>query len=431
MGHRDDLPQLDGGLFLTDGGIETTLIFHQGLDLPAVRRVRPARGRGRDGGAAPLLRAVRRAGREQRRRPRAREPDLARQPALGGRAGIQRGGARRAQPQGDRADGGAAAKADGRRAGRDQRLHRARRTTATAPPTMLSAADAQDYHSTQIGTFADTAADMVTAITMTYADEAIGVTRAAARGRPAGGDLVHGRDGRAAAERPGAGRRDRAGRRRDGGAPAYYMINCAHPTHFEHVLDGGERWHGAHPRPARERLDQEPRRARRGDGARRGRSGGPGRALRGAAGAAAAAQRAGRVLRHRPPARGGDPPRGQPPGCRLSSARTLEAFQFRYDASRAQRPRRASAGRRPQGHRSARRRPPRAREGDGPSACRPGDRQGAGRGREHLDAGRLRRLRSAQPGGPRPADRARRRPIRDEARAGDNHHHVVCRHCGA
>ena len=32
--HRERLPQLDGGLFLTDGGIETTLIFHHGLELP-------------------------------------------------------------------------------------------------------------------------------------------------------------------------------------------------------------------------------------------------------------------------------------------------------------------------------------------------------------------------------------------------------------
>ena len=34
MGYRDHLPQLDGGFFLTDGGIETSLIFHDGLDLP-------------------------------------------------------------------------------------------------------------------------------------------------------------------------------------------------------------------------------------------------------------------------------------------------------------------------------------------------------------------------------------------------------------
>ena len=34
MTHRNHLPQLDGDLFVTDGGIETTLIFHNGLDLP-------------------------------------------------------------------------------------------------------------------------------------------------------------------------------------------------------------------------------------------------------------------------------------------------------------------------------------------------------------------------------------------------------------
>ena len=32
--YRNSLPQLDGRLFLTDGGIETTLIFREGLDLP-------------------------------------------------------------------------------------------------------------------------------------------------------------------------------------------------------------------------------------------------------------------------------------------------------------------------------------------------------------------------------------------------------------
>lgn len=30
--YRHALPQLSGELFLTDGGIETTLIFHEGLD---------------------------------------------------------------------------------------------------------------------------------------------------------------------------------------------------------------------------------------------------------------------------------------------------------------------------------------------------------------------------------------------------------------
>ena len=32
--YRHDLPQRRGGLFLTEGGMETTLIFHEGLELP-------------------------------------------------------------------------------------------------------------------------------------------------------------------------------------------------------------------------------------------------------------------------------------------------------------------------------------------------------------------------------------------------------------
>ncbi len=56
----------------------------------------------------------------------------------------------------------------------------------SSPRRFLSADEARDYHSTQIGSFADTAADMVTAITMTYPDEAIGIVRAAAEaGMPA------------------------------------------------------------------------------------------------------------------------------------------------------------------------------------------------------------------------------------------------------
>ena len=32
--YRNNLPQLDGGMFLADGGMETSLIFHDGLELP-------------------------------------------------------------------------------------------------------------------------------------------------------------------------------------------------------------------------------------------------------------------------------------------------------------------------------------------------------------------------------------------------------------
>jgi S-methylmethionine-dependent homocysteine/selenocysteine methylase len=54
------------------------------------------------------------------------------------------------------------------------------------PARQMSADEATAYHSTQIGSFAATEADLVTAITMTYPDEAIGVARAAeAAGLPA------------------------------------------------------------------------------------------------------------------------------------------------------------------------------------------------------------------------------------------------------
>ena len=84
-----------------------------------------------------------------------------------------------------------------------------------SPATMLTPEEAERYHSTQIATFADTAADMVTAITMTYAEEAIGVTRAVSRTacRP----RSRSRSRRTAASRAGrrsAGRSSRWTRRR-------------------------------------------------------------------------------------------------------------------------------------------------------------------------------------------------------------------------
>jgi S-methylmethionine-dependent homocysteine/selenocysteine methylase len=82
----------------------------------------------------------------------------------------------------------------------------------------------------------------VTAITMTYAAEAIGIARAArAAGMPVAisftvetdGRLPGGRTLREAIEEVDAA---------TGRAPVYYMINCAHPTHFADVLAAGEPW---------------------------------------------------------------------------------------------------------------------------------------------------------------------------------------------
>ena len=121
------------------------------------------------------------------------------------------------------------------------------------------------YHATQIETFADTAADMVTAITMNYVEEAIGVARAPRACDMPVGHLVHGRDRRAPADRADA-ERPRSSTVDDAtsGIPAYYMINCAHPTHFASALDEHAAVDAADPRPARQRVAPEPRRAQRG-----------------------------------------------------------------------------------------------------------------------------------------------------------------------
>ena len=106
----------------------------------------------------------------------------------------------------------------------------------------MSAEEAERYHRPQVTTFAETSADLVSALTLTYAAEAIGIARAArSSGIPVvlsftverDGRLPSGQELREAIEVVDA-ETDRAA--------SYFMINCAHPTHFEHVLDAPGAW---------------------------------------------------------------------------------------------------------------------------------------------------------------------------------------------
>ncbi len=111
-----------------------------------------------------------------------------------------------------------------------------------SPGETLSAAAAQDYHSTQVATFSETAADMITAITMTYADEAVGLTRAATgAGMPVAISFTVETDGRLPSGQALGEAVEQVDSETDRG-PAYFVINCAHPTHFEGVLGSGESW---------------------------------------------------------------------------------------------------------------------------------------------------------------------------------------------
>jgi S-methylmethionine-dependent homocysteine/selenocysteine methylase len=110
------------------------------------------------------------------------------------------------------------------------------------PGKVMRADEAQAYHAHQAGVLAAAGVDMLAAITMTNIPEAIGVTNAArALGLPVAISFTVETDGRLPtgdllAEAVGAVDAATAG------YPAYYMINCAHPTHFDDALEAGAGW---------------------------------------------------------------------------------------------------------------------------------------------------------------------------------------------
>jgi S-methylmethionine-dependent homocysteine/selenocysteine methylase len=231
------LPQLSGDrLYITDGGLETTLIFHLGLDLP-------------DFAAFDLLRDD--TGTEALRR--YFEPYLAIARERGAGLVLDSATWRASRDWGERLGYSLEELAEANR--RAVALTEELRASAPDVPTVLNgvvgprgdgyvvgetmtAAEAEDYHAEQIGTFAETATEMVSAITMTYVDEAVGITRAAqAAGLPAAISFTVETDGRLPSGQP-LGEAIEQVDAETGSSPAYFMVNCAHPTHFADVLDG-------------------------------------------------------------------------------------------------------------------------------------------------------------------------------------------------
>jgi len=116
------------------------------------------------------------------------------------------------------------------------------RGDAYSPTTAMSESEARDYHRWQIERLAETDADLVTAMTLTYTAEAIGIVRAAdAAGMPVVISFTVETDGRLPDGTP-LGEAITAVDDATAGAAAYFMVNCAHPTHFEHALDPTAPW---------------------------------------------------------------------------------------------------------------------------------------------------------------------------------------------
>jgi S-methylmethionine-dependent homocysteine/selenocysteine methylase len=237
--HRESLPQLDGELFVTDGGIETTLIFHEGIDLPLFAAF--ALLEDEEGTAAlrdyfaPYVTIAAESGAGLI----LESPTWRASPRWAAELGYsnerldelnRRAIALMESIRGDAGEGGRPIVISGCIGPQGD---------GYSPEELLSADEAAEYHSAQIGTFADTAADMVTAITMTYVEEALGVTRAAtAAGIPAAISFTVETDGRLPSGQ-GLGEAIEQVDAETDGAPAYFMINCAHPTHFDGVVTDG------------------------------------------------------------------------------------------------------------------------------------------------------------------------------------------------
>jgi homocysteine S-methyltransferase len=240
--YRQRLPQADGRLFLTDGGLETTLIFHEGWDLPAFEaftllesekgraairayydryiplaveqgtgfildaptwRANPdwaaKIGYGRERLAKINLDAIQFMAEIRERHETERSPMV-----ISGVIG----------PRGDGYD----------------------------PGKVMSAEEAQAYHGWQIRIFRDAGADYVSAYTLTNINEALGFARAAQAAKmPCVVSFTLETDGRLATGERLAEAIAAVDAATEHG-PAYYMINCAHPTHFDHVLDETAAW---------------------------------------------------------------------------------------------------------------------------------------------------------------------------------------------
>jgi len=240
--YRHALPQLNGDLFLTDGGIETTLVFHDGLELPEFA-------------AFDLLRSAH--GTEALRRYFRRYASIARNNGVGF---ILESATWRASPDWAEKIGYSDKElADANRRAVEL-LHEIRDECANDatpivisgcvgprgdgynPEFQMSEREAERYHRAQVAVFDEAGADMITAITMTYAEEAIGVTRAArTAGLPVAISFTTETDGRLPSGqtlKDAIEQVDNA----TGDGPAYFMLNCAHTTHFEDALHTGAVW---------------------------------------------------------------------------------------------------------------------------------------------------------------------------------------------
>jgi len=240
--YRQKQPQLSDKLFLTDGGLETTLLFHNGFDLPEFAAFVLLQ----DGPGRKTLEQYFRT-----------YTEIARSNRLGFvlESVTWRASSSWGQRLGYKDDALVAANRNA-----VEMLADIRNDCETEQTPMvisgcmgprgdgysvadkMSVSEAECYHRPQIAALQTTEADMVSAFTMNYSEEAIGLSLAAqATDMPVAISFTVETDGCLPSGEM-LGEAVEAVDEATGAAPVYYMINCAHPGHFENVLVEGGPW---------------------------------------------------------------------------------------------------------------------------------------------------------------------------------------------
>lgn len=240
--YRRNLPQLGHQLFLTDAGLETILVFHDGVDLPCFA-------------SFPLLNTE-----PGTRRLRDYYAGFAKLAVAQGVGLILEGATWRANRDwGSKLgyDDKALAEINRKSVTLMLEVRNAFETAASPMPIsgnigprgdgydagkLMTPKEAEDYHGAQVAGLAETSADYVSAFTITNSSEAIGIVRAAQRAKiPAvisftletDGKLPTGQSLEAAIAEVDAATETYT---------TYFMINCAHPTHFQDVMTPDAAW---------------------------------------------------------------------------------------------------------------------------------------------------------------------------------------------
>lgn len=239
---NNQLPQENGRIFITDGGLETTLVFDNGFDLPEF---------------AAFVLLDREGGIEALRNYYLPYIVLAKKCGFGFllESPTWRASSAWGEKLGYTAED--LVRVNRRAIGLLQELRRAYggeslpmvisgcmgpRGDGYNVDDKMSVEEARRYHGPQIQALKDAGADCVSPFTLNYAEEAAGITRAAQEiGIPPVISFTLETDGRLPSGQPLRAAIEEVDAASDGG-PAYYMINCAHPSHFKEAVTADGSW---------------------------------------------------------------------------------------------------------------------------------------------------------------------------------------------